>query len=80
MNDNTRARLAELSDSRKKPHNKFYYGFNICQRTSQGWEVVNFETTYRAARRSLKEYQDNQPEYPARMSYGRHPNPAHQAV
>lgn len=31
-----------------------------------GWEVVNSETTRADTKRSLKEYRDNQPEYPVR--------------
>jgi len=30
------------------------------------WEAVNAEETWKDARRSLKEYRENQPEYPVR--------------
>ncbi len=36
-----------------------------------GWEVVNTETTRQDARRSIKEYRDNQPEYAYRLKYHR---------
>lgn len=31
-----------------------------------GWESVNTEETWKDAKRSLREYRDNQPEYPVR--------------
>ena len=40
--------------------------WDIEQLTPQGWEVVNSEETNADRRRSIKEYRDNQPEYPVR--------------
>jgi len=36
-----------------------------------GWETVVTEQTYREARERLKEYRENQPEYPARIHLAR---------
>lgn len=46
-----------------------HYVFVIQQHTGKeyGWEDVNEETTRKEALRSVKEYRDNQPEYPARI-------------
>ena len=41
--------------------------FDIEQFCYGSWEVVNTETTREDARRSLREYRENQPEYPARI-------------
>jgi DNA-binding sugar fermentation-stimulating protein len=35
--------------------------YEIQMHTSEGWECVNTETTSRDARRSIKEYRENQP-------------------
>jgi hypothetical protein len=32
-----------------------------------GWEDVDQQETYKEAKRSLKEYRENQPEYPVRL-------------
>lgn len=40
--------------------------WDIEQRGLAGWEVVNCESTARDARRAVREYRENQPEYPVR--------------
>lgn len=40
--------------------------WDIEQQTEQGWEVVSSEVTRADTKRALKEYRDNQPEYPVR--------------
>lgn len=40
--------------------------WDIEQKTSEGWEVVTSEVTATDARRCVREYRDNQPEYPVR--------------
>lgn len=49
--------------------------FEIQQYTGHpyGWECVNTEETRADARRSKKEYQENQPEYPVRIKTKRVP-------
>lgn len=42
-------------------------GWDIQQRTSQGWETVNCEATLSEAKKSVKEYRENQPEFPVRI-------------
>ncbi len=41
--------------------------FQIWQHTAQGWEEVCAEETRREAKERLREYRENQPEYPVRM-------------
>lgn len=41
--------------------------FDIEQFCNGSWEVVNTESTREDARRSRREYRENQPEYPARI-------------
>lgn len=43
--------------------------------SAYGWEEVNEETTITDARRSAKEYRENQPEYPVRIKKRREPIP-----
>lgn len=40
--------------------------WDIEQQTEEGWEVVSSEVTRVDARRCLKDYRENQPEYPVR--------------
>ena len=40
--------------------------WDIEQLVYGSWEVVNAEDSWKDARRSLKEYRENQPEYPVR--------------
>jgi hypothetical protein len=40
--------------------------WDIEQQTLEGWEVVTSEVTRTDSRRSLREYRENQPEYPVR--------------
>ena len=44
--------------------------FDILQWTGReyGWEVVNTEETREDAKRSRREYRENQPEYPVKMA------------
>lgn len=49
----------------------------VQQYTSQGWEDVNAEETRQDGKRSVKEYRDNQPEYPARLVKRREKIEAH---
>lgn len=56
--------------------NKYNYIWVIQQYTeSHEWEDVNAEETPEDARRSLREYRENQPEYPCRKILRREPNP-----
>lgn len=48
---------------KRKTHDEY----DIEQFVCGSWEVVNTETSREDARRSLREYRDNQPEYPARI-------------
>ena len=41
--------------------------FRIEQHTAEGWEEATAENTRKEAKQRLKEYRENQPEYPARM-------------
>jgi hypothetical protein len=41
--------------------------FHVEGRYSCGWEVVNVETTWKDARRSLREYRENEPGTPFRL-------------
>lgn len=45
--------------------------YSIQQFTAQGWEEVNAEDTREDAKRSLREYRENQPEFPARFKVRR---------
>jgi hypothetical protein len=47
---------------------KTYDEYDIEQQTSEGWEVVSSEATRKAARTALREYRENQPEYPVRYT------------
>ena len=49
--------------------------FHIQQYTgpAYGWEIVTTEETRTEARARLREYRENQPEYPARIHTGREP-------
>jgi hypothetical protein len=40
--------------------------WEIEQSVCGSWEPVNAEETWREAKRSLREYRENQPEYPVR--------------
>lgn len=40
--------------------------WDIEQHTAEGWEVVSSTTTLRDAKRELREYRENQPQYPVR--------------
>ncbi len=42
--------------------------YDIEQQTAEGWEVVSSESTPKAARIAVREYRDNQPEYPVRST------------
>ncbi len=42
--------------------------FDIEQHTGEGWEVVSSESTPKAARVAVREYRENQPEYPVRST------------
>lgn len=60
--------------------------WDIEQKSEQGWEVVSSEVTRADTKRALKEYRENQPEYPVRSVKRRekidaqpHPVPAEQA-
>jgi hypothetical protein len=57
--------------------NKFLYPFNIQQCFDGKWETVCAEDSYREARQRMREYRENQGEYPVRIVKGREPNPAH---
>lgn len=41
--------------------------YDIEQRTTEGWEIVNSEATRRDAQRSAREYRENQPEFAVRI-------------
>jgi hypothetical protein len=41
--------------------------WEIQQNYGQGWECANTETTYKDAKRSIKEYRENMGQYPTRM-------------
>ena len=43
--------------------NKQTKEYIICGNYGQGWEEVNTEMTMEDARRSLKEYRENEPQY-----------------
>lgn len=47
--------------------------WSIRQFTSLGWEEVSAADTYAEARQLLKEYRENQPEYPVRLRLCREP-------
>jgi hypothetical protein len=40
--------------------------YQIHQKTEEGWEEVCAESTWKEARQTLKEYRENQPEYPVK--------------
>lgn len=40
--------------------------WDIEQQTPEGWEVVTSEVTCRDTKRALRDYRENQPEYPVR--------------
>ena len=40
-----------------------------------GWEDVTAEDTYTEGRARLREYRENEPQYPHRMIHRREPNP-----
>lgn len=42
--------------------------YDIEQLTSEGWEVVSCELTHEAARSCKRDYRQNQPEYPVRIT------------
>jgi hypothetical protein len=43
-----------------------YYSIQQYTGREYGWEEVNAEDNWRDAQRSVKEYSENQPEYPVR--------------
>lgn len=47
----------------RKTHDEW----DIEQKTSEGWELVSCEVTRKAARQDLRDYRENQPEYPVRI-------------
>jgi len=55
----------ELSDSMKKDKRKYREEFVIQGNYGQGWEDVNTETKWSDAKRSLREYDENE-SYPHR--------------
>lgn len=40
---------------------------DIQQLTAEGWETVHTEETWREAKARVREYRENQPEYPVRL-------------
>ncbi len=47
--------------------------YDIEQKTSEGWEVVCSEDNWRDAQARVREYRENQPEYPVRRRLHRVP-------
>lgn len=43
------------------------YEYEIRGNYESGWECVNTETTKEDARRSLREYNENEPQYPHKI-------------
>lgn len=41
--------------------------FQIHQETPEGWEEVCAEKTMRAARQTVRDYRENQPEFPVKI-------------
>jgi hypothetical protein len=46
---------------------KYRFDYDIQQHTSEGWETVSSEATYKAACKAVTEYRDNQPELAVRL-------------
>jgi hypothetical protein len=44
-----------------------HFEYDIQQRTAEGWETVNCESTFPDAKKSVLEYRANQPEYAYRI-------------
>ena len=45
--------------------------WSIEQHTSEGWEEACAENSIKKARERVREYRENQPEYPVRMKWRR---------
>ena len=58
----------------KKP-NKYLYGWKIAINYGQGYEYECFELTFKEARARAREYRENAPAYPVRITRGRESNP-----
>lgn len=60
--------------------NKYIYGWKLLVNYGQGYEYEVFEETYKEARARLKEYRENCPQYPAKLTQGRELNPEYRSV
>jgi hypothetical protein len=55
--------------------NKYIYGWKLYVNYGQGWEYEVFESSWKDAKQTLKEYRENCPQYPIKASRGRELNP-----
>lgn len=58
--------------------NKYLYGWKFYLDYGWGWEYELFEETRKGMIQSRKDYRENAPQYPIKISWGREPNPAFQ--
>lgn len=59
---------------KKQKNNKFIYGFKLYVNYGRGYEYEIFETTHADARARVREYRENCPQYPIKLSRGREIN------
>jgi len=55
--------------------NKYLYGYKLHVAYSHGYEYELFETDKKELRNRIKEYTENCPEYPLKVTRGRELNP-----
>jgi len=55
--------------------NKYINEWQILVNYGQGWEYEIAETNYREAKKRIKEYRENAPQYPIKLKYARIINP-----
>ncbi len=60
-----------------KKVNKWIYGWKLYIDYGQGWEYELFEESLREIKQRSKEYRENAPMYPRKVSAGRELNPAY---
>lgn len=58
-----------------KKTNKYLYVTKVYVNYGQGFELECIEHTYRDALRTRREYRENCPEYPVKLTEARIPNP-----
>jgi hypothetical protein len=58
-----------------KKQNKYLYGYKLYINYGQGWEYELFEESLKEIKQRAKEYRENAPQYPRKITSGRELNP-----